>query len=69
MSTIGLALGSVFVALILDMTSSYQIAWVCMIAFTVITLAGWIGSYVSSRKYFKTEGHAEESAKKASLAE
>lgn len=68
-STIGLALGSVFVALILDMTSSYQIAWVCMIAFTVITLAGWIGSYVSSRKYFKTEGQAEESAKKASLAE
>lgn len=50
--TVGTALGSVFVASILDMTSSYQIAWVFMIIFTIFTLVSWIGSYLTSRKYF-----------------
>lgn len=50
--TVGTALGSVFVASILDMTSSYQIAWLFMIVFTFLTLVSWIGSYLTSRKYF-----------------
>ncbi|GAA2916580.1 MFS transporter [Enterococcus pseudoavium] len=50
--TIGTALGSVFVASILDASGSYQTAWLFMIVFTGLTLFGWVGSYVTSRKYF-----------------
>lgn len=50
--TIGTALGSVFVASILDLTSSYQIAWLLMATFTILTLVGWVGSYLTSRKFF-----------------
>ncbi|MCB5955254.1 MFS transporter [Enterococcus sp. CWB-B31] len=50
--TLGTAIGSVFVARILDMTGSYSTAWLFMIVFTALTLFGWIGSYVTSRRYF-----------------
>lgn len=50
--TVGTALGSVFVASILDLTSSYQIAWLFMMVFTVLTLVSWLGSFITSRKYF-----------------
>ncbi|MGG5316620.1 MFS transporter [Enterococcus sp. AZ072] len=61
--TIGTALGSVFVASILDTTGSFQIAWLCMIAFTALTLLGWVGSYVTSRRYFGGKADRLESAK------
>lgn len=61
--TIGTALGSVFVASILDKTGSFQIAWICMIVFTALTLFGWVGSYVTSRKYFSEKITHLESAK------
>lgn len=50
--TFGTAMGSVFVASILDTTGSYQTAWMFLIVFTALTLVGWIGSYLTSRKYF-----------------
>lgn len=58
-NTIGTAIGSVFVAMIVDMTKSYQIAWMFLIAFTAMCLIGWVGSYLTSRKYFVHGGHHE----------
>lgn len=51
--TIGMAVGSVFVASILDLTGSYQTAWVLMAVFSALTLFGWVSAYLGSRKYFK----------------
>lgn len=61
--TIGTALGSVVVASILDASGSYQLAWVLLIVFTALTLMGWVGSYVTSRKFFNQGSRSMESVK------
>ncbi len=48
---IGLSLGSLTVASILDKTGSYKLAWTVMLVATVITIITWIFSYASSKKY------------------
>lgn len=51
-TTLGTAVGSVFVASIVDSTGSYNTAWFFLIIFTVFTLFSWLGAYASSRKNF-----------------
>lgn len=59
-TTIGTALGSVVVAGILDVTQSYQAAWLLLILFTGITFFSWIASVGFSRKYFTGKNRLEE---------
>ncbi len=47
----GLAFGGVMVATIADSAGNYKIAWMIMLALTVLTLFGWIGGYKGSRKF------------------
>ena len=48
---VGLALGSLIVAAIYDMSGAYTMAWVLMIVCTGVTLAGWMGSIFLAKKY------------------
>lgn len=48
---IGLTFGSLMVASIYDISGSYQTAWILLLVLTAVTLAGWIGSVVMSKKY------------------
>lgn len=48
---IGLSLGSLLVASILDVSGSYKIAWIVMASITVLTIVSWIFSYKNSLKY------------------
>jgi len=48
---LGMSLGSLMVALIYDTTGNYQIAWVLLFILGIVTLIGWVGSYLTSRKY------------------
>lgn len=50
---IGLSLGSLMVASIYDITQSYQFAWILLLALTIVTFVGWMGSLVLSRKFCK----------------
>lgn len=50
---IGLSIGSLLVAAIFDSSGSYTSAWVLLMVLTVVTCAGWCGSYVLSKKYRK----------------
>ena len=48
---IGLSLGSLMVASLYDLNGSYTNAWVILLGLTLVTLVGWLGSYVLSRKF------------------
>ena len=48
---LGLAVGGLMVAAIADSQGNYKLAWVVMLVLTALTLFGWIGGYLSSRKY------------------
>lgn len=50
-SQVGLSLGSLMVAAIYDVSSSYSMAWVILLVFTIATLVCWVGSNVLSKKY------------------
>ena len=48
---IGLTLGSLLVAGIYDASGAYRNAWILLAILTIVTLVGWVGSYILSRKY------------------
>ena len=48
---IGLSLGSLMVASLYDLNGSYTNAWIILLGLTLVTLVGWLGSYVLSRKF------------------
>lgn len=48
---IGLSVGSLLVASLYDISGSYQVAWLLLLVLSGTTLIGWIGAYLSSRKY------------------
>lgn len=48
---IGLSVGSLLVASIYDLSGAYTMAWVLLLVLTVVTMFGWIGSIVTSKKY------------------
>lgn len=48
---IGLSVGSLFVASIYDISGSYNTAWIILFVLTIVTLFGWVSSYIMSRKY------------------
>lgn len=47
----GMSIGSLLVAFIYDKMESYQLAWILLIILSLVTLVGWVGSYLMSRKY------------------
>ena len=48
---VGLSLGSLMVASLYDLNGSYTSAWIILLALTVVTLVGWLGSYALSKKF------------------
>lgn len=48
---VGLTLGSLFVAAIYDVSGTYTNAWIVLFVLTCVTLLGWCGSILVSRKY------------------
>ncbi len=48
---LGLALGGLMVAAIADSQGNYKLAWMIMLALTVLTLFTWIAGFKGSRKY------------------
>lgn len=50
-SQVGLAIGSLIVASIFDITKSYTYAWILLIVISVISYLCWIGSYKLSRRF------------------
>ena len=48
---VGLSLGSLMVASLYDLNGSYTNAWFILLALTVVTLVGWLGSYMLSKKF------------------
>lgn len=50
-SQIGLSLGSLLVAAMYDINGSYTLAWIVLLAFTVVTLVCWVGSVLLSKPY------------------
>lgn len=50
---IGLTIGSLLVAATYDASGTYRNAWILLIFLTFMTLIGWVGSYITSRKYVK----------------
>lgn len=52
---VGFSFGSIMVASIYDVNGTYTPAWILLIVLTVVTIIGWIGSYLISRKYVDHE--------------
>lgn len=50
-SQVGLALGSLLVASIYDVSGSYTAAWILLAVASALTMIGWVGSVVLSKKY------------------
>ena len=62
-SQVGLSLGSLMVASLYDLNGSYINAWFILLALTVVTLVGWLGSYILSKKFCGVNNAASESLK------
>ena len=56
---VGLSLGSLMVASLYDLNGSYTNAWFILLALTVVTLVGWLGSYMLSKKFFGKNNSSE----------
>ena len=56
---VGLSLGSLMVASLYDLNGSYTNAWFILLALTVVTLVGWLGSYMLSKKFFEKNNSSE----------
>lgn len=52
-SQVGLALGSLLVASIYDVSGSDTAAWILLAVASAATIIGWVGSAILSRKYKK----------------
>ena len=52
-SQVGLALGSLVVASIYDVSGSYTAAWILLAIASAATMIGWVGSVILSKKYKK----------------
>ena len=60
---VGLSLGSLMVASLYDLNGSHTTAWIILLGLTGVTLLGWLGSYVLSKKFCGNNNASSESLK------